>query len=211
MPFGWWGWWQDPQTASHPNRSISGELWSLFGWWIRVQVKWLISSILSISCHFCLLVASLIFLMYYVAHLLINNQIYIQDVMFPRSLVQLFICYFGTNFPDLKEKNIFRKVGRIPKWISRSILHPWLHVQFWAFPRIEWLWCQCCNFFNSHISWYFVPSSGDYGDAITLETLKDFHRRRVQILADSGADLLAFETVPNKLEAQVSQKIWTFK
>ncbi|MCD7455916.1 hypothetical protein HAX54_030116 [Datura stramonium] len=31
---------------------------------------------------------------------------------------------------------------------------------------------------------------------------KDFHRRRVQLLADSGADLIAFETVPNKLEAQ---------
>ncbi|TKY62424.1 Selenocysteine methyltransferase [Spatholobus suberectus] len=35
-----------------------------------------------------------------------------------------------------------------------------------------------------------------------VETLKDFHRRRVQILAESGADLLAFETVPNKLEAE---------
>nr|ACV03423.1 selenocysteine methyltransferase-like protein [Astragalus drummondii] len=44
--------------------------------------------------------------------------------------------------------------------------------------------------------------SGNYGDAIKLETLKDFHRRRVQILADSGVDLLAFEAVPNKLEAQ---------
>ncbi|CAJ2633094.1 unnamed protein product [Trifolium pratense] len=44
--------------------------------------------------------------------------------------------------------------------------------------------------------------SGIYGDAITLATLKDFHRRRVQILADSGADLLAFETIPNKIEAQ---------
>ncbi|KAG5043526.1 hypothetical protein JHK87_007441 [Glycine soja] len=39
--------------------------------------------------------------------------------------------------------------------------------------------------------------SGDYGDAITVEI-----RRRVQILADSSADLLAFETVPNKLEAE---------
>jgi homocysteine S-methyltransferase len=45
--------------------------------------------------------------------------------------------------------------------------------------------------------------SGNYGDAVTLETLKDFHRRRVQILAESGADLIAFETVPNKVEAQV--------
>ncbi|KAE9585556.1 putative methyltransferase [Lupinus albus] len=44
--------------------------------------------------------------------------------------------------------------------------------------------------------------SGDYGASITVQTLKDFHRRRVQILADSGADLLAFETVPNKIEAQ---------
>lgn len=44
--------------------------------------------------------------------------------------------------------------------------------------------------------------SGDYGDAVTLETLKDFHRRRVQVLAESGADLIAFETIPNKLEAK---------
>ncbi|XP_010259111.1 PREDICTED: homocysteine S-methyltransferase 2-like isoform X2 [Nelumbo nucifera] len=44
--------------------------------------------------------------------------------------------------------------------------------------------------------------SGNYGDAITLATLKDFHRRRIQVLAESGADLIAFETIPNKLEAQ---------
>ncbi|XP_050238555.1 homocysteine S-methyltransferase 2 [Mercurialis annua] len=44
--------------------------------------------------------------------------------------------------------------------------------------------------------------SGDYGDAVTLETLKDFHRRRVQVLAEAGPDIIAFETVPNKVEAQ---------
>lgn len=44
--------------------------------------------------------------------------------------------------------------------------------------------------------------SGDYGDAMDLEFLKNFHRRRVKFLADSGPDLIAFETVPNKLEAQ---------
>ncbi|KAL8100779.1 homocysteine S-methyltransferase 2-like [Apium graveolens] len=44
--------------------------------------------------------------------------------------------------------------------------------------------------------------SGDYGEAIDLEYLKNFHRRRVHILAEAGADLLAFETIPNKLEAQ---------
>lgn len=46
--------------------------------------------------------------------------------------------------------------------------------------------------------------SGNYGDAITVETLKDFHRERVQILANSGADLIAFETIPNKIEAKVA-------
>lgn len=46
--------------------------------------------------------------------------------------------------------------------------------------------------------------SGIYGDAVTLEALKDFHRRRVQVLADSGADIIAFETIPNKLEAEVT-------
>ncbi|XP_016433249.2 homocysteine S-methyltransferase 2 isoform X2 [Nicotiana tabacum] len=44
--------------------------------------------------------------------------------------------------------------------------------------------------------------SGIYGDAIMVKTLKDFHRRRVQVLANSGADLIAFETTPNKMEAQ---------
>ncbi|XP_030945322.1 selenocysteine methyltransferase-like isoform X2 [Quercus lobata] len=49
--------------------------------------------------------------------------------------------------------------------------------------------------------------SGDYGDAITLETLKDFHLRRVQVLAESSPDLIAFETIPNKLEAQAYAEI----
>ncbi|KAL3578136.1 hypothetical protein D5086_019640 [Populus alba] len=44
--------------------------------------------------------------------------------------------------------------------------------------------------------------SGKYGDAVSLETLKDFHRRRLQVLLKSGADLIAFETIPNKLEAK---------
>ncbi|XP_042019273.1 homocysteine S-methyltransferase 2-like [Salvia splendens] len=44
--------------------------------------------------------------------------------------------------------------------------------------------------------------SGDYGDAMNLEFLKDFHRKRVKVLADAGPDLIAFETVPNRLEAQ---------
>ena len=46
--------------------------------------------------------------------------------------------------------------------------------------------------------------SGNYGPEMTLEKLKDFHRRRIQLLAEAGPDLLAFETTPNKLEAQVS-------
>lgn len=45
--------------------------------------------------------------------------------------------------------------------------------------------------------------SGDYGEAGTVEFLKDFHRRRLQVLAEAGPDLIAFETIPNKLEAQV--------
>ncbi|TKY51182.1 Homocysteine S-methyltransferase 3 [Spatholobus suberectus] len=43
---------------------------------------------------------------------------------------------------------------------------------------------------------------GDYGDAVTVQTLKDFHRERVKILVEAGADLIAFETIPNKMEAQ---------
>ncbi|KAK9725509.1 hypothetical protein RND81_05G149200 [Saponaria officinalis] len=49
--------------------------------------------------------------------------------------------------------------------------------------------------------------SGEYGESVTLESLKDFHRRRVQVLAESGADLIAFETIPNKLEAKAYAEI----
>ncbi|EPS71555.1 homocysteine s-methyltransferase, partial [Genlisea aurea] len=49
--------------------------------------------------------------------------------------------------------------------------------------------------------------SGVYGDGIDLSYLKQFHRRRVQILAENGADLIAFETIPNKIEAQAYAEI----
>lgn len=48
--------------------------------------------------------------------------------------------------------------------------------------------------------------SGNYGDTVTLDFLKDFHRRRVQVLAE-GADFIAFETIPNKMEAQAYAEI----
>ncbi|MBA0828773.1 hypothetical protein Goarm_013411, partial [Gossypium armourianum] len=37
---------------------------------------------------------------------------------------------------------------------------------------------------------------------VNLDKLKDFHRRRLQVIVEAGPDLLAFETIPNKLEAQ---------
>ncbi|KAI4357822.1 hypothetical protein L6164_001746 [Bauhinia variegata] len=43
---------------------------------------------------------------------------------------------------------------------------------------------------------------GCYGPDVNLEKLKDFHRRRLQVLVKAGPDILAFETIPNKLEAQ---------
>lgn len=49
----------------------------------------------------------------------------------------------------------------------------------------------------------FFASSGNYGPDVNLDKLKDFHRRRLQVLVDAGPDLIAFETIPNKLEAQV--------
>jgi homocysteine S-methyltransferase len=41
--------------------------------------------------------------------------------------------------------------------------------------------------------------NGDYG--VTDEFLRDFHRPRMALLADAGADLLAIETVPSAQEA----------
>ncbi|MCC6453824.1 MAG: homocysteine S-methyltransferase [Caldilineaceae bacterium] len=42
--------------------------------------------------------------------------------------------------------------------------------------------------------------TGEYG--LTLQGLMDFHRPRLAVLAESGADLLACETVPSLLEAE---------
>ncbi|KAL3501713.1 hypothetical protein ACH5RR_036162 [Cinchona calisaya] len=49
--------------------------------------------------------------------------------------------------------------------------------------------------------------SGNYGPDVNLNKLKDFHRRRLQVLVEAGADLLAFETIPNKLEAQAISEL----
>lgn len=43
--------------------------------------------------------------------------------------------------------------------------------------------------------------SGDYSN-ISLAALKDFHRRRIELLIEQGSELLALETIPNFLEAQ---------
>jgi homocysteine S-methyltransferase len=42
--------------------------------------------------------------------------------------------------------------------------------------------------------------TGDYG--LTLQELMDFHRPRLAVLVESGADLMACETVPSLLEAE---------
>ncbi|OMP02595.1 Homocysteine S-methyltransferase [Corchorus olitorius] len=49
--------------------------------------------------------------------------------------------------------------------------------------------------------------SGCYGPEVNLDKLKDFHRRRLQVLVEAGPDLLAFETIPNKLEAQACAEL----
>jgi homocysteine S-methyltransferase len=41
---------------------------------------------------------------------------------------------------------------------------------------------------------------GDYG--VSCNTLKEFHRDRLEVLADSGADLIACESIPSLSEAQ---------
>jgi homocysteine S-methyltransferase len=46
---------------------------------------------------------------------------------------------------------------------------------------------------------------GDYG--LSLTDLMDFHRPRMAVLANSGADMLACETIPCLLEAQALLKV----
>ena len=47
--------------------------------------------------------------------------------------------------------------------------------------------------------------TGDYG--LTRQELMDFHRPRIDVLAASGADLLACETVPSLLEAEALLRV----
>ena len=63
---------------------------------------------------------------------------------------------------------------------------------------IQWL----CPFFF----WRTLTVGIIYGNAITLETLKEFHCRKVQVVAEAGANIIAFETIRNKPEAQVFAK-----
>ena len=60
-------------------------------------------------------------------------------------------------------------------------------------------WYCCCLTCDS----FALFSSGCYGPDVNLDKLKDFHRHRLQVLVRSCPDLLAFEAIPNKLEAQV--------
>jgi homocysteine S-methyltransferase len=46
---------------------------------------------------------------------------------------------------------------------------------------------------------------GNYG--LTEKELMDFHRPRMQALVETGADLLAFETIPSLIEAQALAKL----
>ncbi|HEM4277597.1 homocysteine S-methyltransferase [Streptococcus suis] len=50
--------------------------------------------------------------------------------------------------------------------------------------------------------------TGDYGN-ISLEELKAFHRRRMELLLEQGAELLALETIPNVLETQALVELLT--
>jgi len=48
---------------------------------------------------------------------------------------------------------------------------------------------------------------GNYG--ISLKALEEFHRERLMMLADSGADLLACETIPSLLEARALVELFS--
>ena len=48
--------------------------------------------------------------------------------------------------------------------------------------------------------------TGDYG--LTLQQLMDFHAPRLEVLANSGAELLACETVPSLLEIEALVRLW---
>lgn len=48
---------------------------------------------------------------------------------------------------------------------------------------------------------------GDYG--VGKEELKDFHRSRIELLVEAGADLLACETIPSLLEAEAIAEVLT--
>ncbi len=56
--------------------------------------------------------------------------------------------------------------------------------------------------FRPHVQLLTNPSEyrGGYGESVTKDFLKNWHRRRLKILSSSGGDLIAFETIPEVME-----------
>ncbi|XP_015520143.1 homocysteine S-methyltransferase [Neodiprion lecontei] len=44
--------------------------------------------------------------------------------------------------------------------------------------------------------------TGAYDPDVTVEAIKNWHKPRLEVLVKGGVDLLAFETIPNKIEAE---------
>lgn len=45
--------------------------------------------------------------------------------------------------------------------------------------------------------------SGTYVNTTSFETIKKYHKRKLNALIEAGVDLLAFETIPCKPEAEI--------
>lgn len=119
----------------------------------------------------------------------------IPNISYNRALVAASIGSYGAYLADGSE---YRYNSCEPYNIYFNTFCCWCS----SFPAISF--DPVPSLFASIIDcWYLHVCSGNYGPSVTLDKLKDFHRRRLQVLLEARPDMLAFETIPNKLEAKV--------
>lgn len=117
-----------------------------------------------------------------------------------RALVAASIGSYGAYLADGSEYRYYRVLCYHLKWFNKFRLHMQVVGMHGATNTSLLCMSYCISRSQTCV---LCTNSGDYGPYVNVEKLKDFHRRRLQILVEAGADMLAFETIPNKLEAQV--------
>ena len=142
------------------------------------------------------------------AKILAENPEMIRNVHYDYFKAGAGLCYYcklsGYN-KWFCGKRLLQGRGNLPYPEFCLNLQRTLETNFWANPgnrvgRPTPLVGRLCRALWCIFSGWFQNYRGHYG--LTMEELMEFHRPRIQLLVDAGADILACETFPCLIEAQ---------